>query len=64
MTTGARRVSGKGKWSAVVRTAAILTGTVLLAGAAVRRGEPASAPPRRRITSGRTARNVHGGSRG
>jgi polar amino acid transport system substrate-binding protein len=34
MTTGARGVSGQGKWSAVVRTAAILTGTVLLAGAA------------------------------
>jgi polar amino acid transport system substrate-binding protein len=34
MTTGARRVSGKGKRSAAVRAAAILTGTVLLAGAA------------------------------
>jgi polar amino acid transport system substrate-binding protein len=34
MTTGVRGVSGKGKWSAAVRAAAMLTGTVLLAGAA------------------------------
>jgi polar amino acid transport system substrate-binding protein len=43
MTTGARRVSGQGKWSAAVRAAAILTGTVLLAGAA---GCAAASPPR------------------
>jgi polar amino acid transport system substrate-binding protein len=43
MTTGARRVSGKGKRSAAVRAAAILTGTVLLAGAA---GCAAASPPR------------------
>jgi polar amino acid transport system substrate-binding protein len=36
-------VSGKGKWSAVIRAAAILTGTVLLAGAA---GCTAANPPR------------------
>ena len=34
MTTGARGVSGKGKRAAAVRAAAILTGTLLLAGAA------------------------------
>jgi polar amino acid transport system substrate-binding protein len=45
MTTGARGVSGKGKWSAAVRAVAILTGTVLLAGAAgCTAASPQSAP--------------------
>jgi polar amino acid transport system substrate-binding protein len=45
MTTGARGVSGQGKWSAAVRAAAILTGTILLAGAAgCTAASPVSAP--------------------
>jgi polar amino acid transport system substrate-binding protein len=52
MKTGARRVSGKGKRSAAVRAAAILTGTVLLAGAA---GCTAASPPRAAVVQARNA---------
>jgi polar amino acid transport system substrate-binding protein len=67
MTTGARRVSGKGKWSTVVRTAAILTGTVLLAGAAgCTAASPLSATAAQARNQGRTAVTStadHAGSR-
>ena len=52
MTTGARGVSGKGKWSAVVQAAAILTGTVLLAGVA---GCTAASPPSATAAQARNA---------
>ena len=52
MTTGGRRVSGKGKWSAAVRAAAIVTGTVLLAGAA---GCSAASPPSATAAQARNA---------
>jgi polar amino acid transport system substrate-binding protein len=57
MTTGGRGVSGQGKWSAAVRAAAIVTGTVLLAGAAgCTAASPASAPTAQALRQGsRTA---------
>jgi polar amino acid transport system substrate-binding protein len=57
MTTGARRVSGKGTWSAGVRAAAILTGTVLLAGVAGCTAASPVSPPvtQARNQGGRTA---------
>jgi polar amino acid transport system substrate-binding protein len=52
MNTGARRVGGKGKQSAALRAVAILTGIVLLAGAA---GCTAASTPRATVAAGRNA---------